>query len=127
MRKTVFILTICLVSAGVSHSGTYSGGTGDPNDPFLIGVPEDIMEMSYSSEDWDNHFLMIADVNMADYSFETAIISPDANDVLKNHQGPHFSGTFNGDGYEIAGVVIDTLPNSATSEMSMKRTCASPL
>jgi hypothetical protein len=33
--------------------------------------------MSETSDDWDDHFLMIADVDMVGYTFYSAVISPD--------------------------------------------------
>ena len=43
----------------------YSGGTGEPNDPYLIATPNDLNAISLDSNDWDKHFKMIADINMA--------------------------------------------------------------
>jgi hypothetical protein len=95
----VHILTISTVTAGV-----YSGGTGDPNTPFLIGTAQDILEMSDIPDDWDKHFLMIADVNMLGYTFEQAVIAP----IIGTETDVVFTGTFEGDNHKIAALIIDT-------------------
>ena len=59
---------ICLVFAIVFSSvcfGKYSGGSGTIHDPYLIAMPEDLNSIGLDANDWDKHFLMTADINMA--------------------------------------------------------------
>ena len=106
MKKTL-ITIILIVLAGNGFAGTYSGGSGDPNDPYLIGEPNDIIEMSGTSADWNDHFLMIADVNMIDYTFATAVIAPDTSSS-DDFQGTPFTGVFDGADHKILNLTIDT-------------------
>jgi len=46
----------------------YSGGTGEPNDPYRIITPEDLNDIANQEEDWDKHFILVNDVNLADYT-----------------------------------------------------------
>jgi len=46
----------------------YSGGTGDPNDPYRIATAEDLNDIGNHEEDWDKHFILINDVNLAQYT-----------------------------------------------------------
>ena len=105
--------TICLVAvvlvvlAGNGFGGTYSGGSGDSNDPYQIGSAEDIIEMSETSDDWDDCFLMIADVNMVGYTFTKAVIAPD-EDAAWGFQGTYFNGVFDGADHKVFNLTIDT-------------------
>lgn len=78
-RNTLLILIASALFTPCTLAGTYSGGNGDPETPYLIEEPNDIIEMSNTSDDWNSHFLMTADVNMIDYTFTTAVIAPDTN------------------------------------------------
>lgn len=93
----VLFYAVLLVS--VPCFGKYSGGSGGSSDPFLIGEPNDIIEMSDSPEDWGRYFLMIADVNMVDYTFDRAVIGP-------SYITP-FTGFFDGGGHIIDNLTID--------------------
>jgi len=44
----------------------YAGGTGEPNAPFLIGTAEQMNEIGLREKDWDKHFALVHDVNLAD-------------------------------------------------------------
>jgi hypothetical protein len=46
----------------------YSGGTGEPNDPYRIASAEDLNDIGNHVEDWDKHFILINDVNLAQYT-----------------------------------------------------------
>jgi hypothetical protein len=86
---------VLIASAGNSFGGIYSGGSGIQGEPYQIGNVEDILEMSETDVDWDKHFVMIADVNMVDYTFTTAVVEV-------------FTGVFDGAGHKIFNLTIDT-------------------
>jgi hypothetical protein len=91
--------------AGVCF-GKYSGGTGEPNDPYLIATPNDLNSIGLDSNDWDKHFKMTADINMAGYSYTTAVIAPDVCEWW-GFQGTKFTGIFDGNNFTIDALVID--------------------
>jgi len=62
MRSVVICLLIVCVGACV-EGGTYSGGNGTADSPYLIGSAADIIEMSNTPGDWASNFLMIAVVS----------------------------------------------------------------
>lgn len=64
LRKQLLYLIVLLALTGIVF-GKYSGGTGEPNDPYLIATPNDLNSIGLDSNDWDKHFLMTADINMA--------------------------------------------------------------
>jgi hypothetical protein len=46
----------------------YSGGTGTPEDPYRITTPEDMQQIGTNPGDWDKHFILINDINLAEYT-----------------------------------------------------------
>jgi len=66
MKKANFRLTTLAILALLTFSfsvlgGTYDGGTGEPNDPYIIADINDLLEMSSEPNDWASHFLMVND------------------------------------------------------------------
>lgn len=66
-QKSILVLAVVLSCASVCF-GKYSGGTGEPNDPYLIATAEDMNAIGADSNDWDKHFLLVADINLAEYT-----------------------------------------------------------
>ena len=65
MAAVAAIMTFLLIGTAV---GKYSGGTGEPNDPYRIATAEDLNDIGNYEEDWDKHFILINDVNLAQYT-----------------------------------------------------------
>jgi hypothetical protein len=42
----------------------YSGGTGDPNDPYQIGTAMDLIALGNEPTDYDRHFILTADIDL---------------------------------------------------------------
>ena len=64
----ILVLAIVALLVGTSTGGTYSGGTGEPNDPYRIATAEDLNDIGNYEEDWDKHFILVNDVNLAQYT-----------------------------------------------------------
>jgi len=74
---------ICITS----HSG-YGGGRGTPHRPYVISTARHLWALSKHPEDWNKHFALLHNINLAAYSEETfSFIGTAAHP---------FSGTFNG-------------------------------
>ena len=60
-------VVFCLVIVLVCHSAVmgYSGGSGVAADPYLISTAADLVSLSSTSGDWDKHFRLEADLDMA--------------------------------------------------------------
>ncbi len=78
--------------AGVCF-GKYSGGTGEPNDPYLIATPNDLNSIGLDPCDWDKHFKMIADINVVN-------IADDSFNIIGSYSD-RFTGVFEGNGKSI--------------------------
>jgi hypothetical protein len=84
----------------------YSGGTGEPNDPYQIATAADLIALGETPADYGKHFIMTADIDLdpnllGGKVFDRAVISPDANDVADWFQGIGFTGVFDGNGHTI--------------------------
>jgi len=103
----------------------YAGGIGEPNDPYLIATAEDLMLIGESPEDYDNHFILTADINLdpnlpGRKIFYKAVIAPDTNDTKDSFEGVSFTGAFDGKNHVISNLHI-SLANgmSAVSRVPM--------
>jgi rhodanese-related sulfurtransferase len=89
----------------------YSGGTGEPENPYQIATAEDLMLLGESTEDYDKSFILTTDINLdpnlpGRKIFDRAVIAPDINDAGDGFQGATFIGVFDGDGYTITNLRI---------------------
>ena len=68
--KNHSILTLAIIALLVctAAEAKYSGGTGEPNDPYQIATAEDLNDIGNHEEDWDKHFILVNDVNLAQYT-----------------------------------------------------------
>ncbi len=76
----------------------YGGGTGEPNDPYLIYTTEHMNTVGLHEEDWDKHFKLMADIDLSafdrvDFNIIGYWRSWDDNEP--------FTGTFDGNGYRV--------------------------
>ncbi|MHC4111331.1 MAG: hypothetical protein ACYSUY_09660, partial [Planctomycetota bacterium] len=99
-----FVICCCCLSA----QAKYGGGTGEPNDPYQIADANDLLELGTTTDDYDKHFILIADVNMVGYTFTTAVIAADTDNTNYDFDGIPFTGVFDGAGHKILNLTIDT-------------------
>jgi len=67
-NSLVLVLAMVALLVGTATGGTYSGGTGEPNDPYQIATAEDLNDIGNHQDDWDKHFILVNDVNLAQYT-----------------------------------------------------------
>jgi hypothetical protein len=84
----------------------YSGGTGEPNDPYWIIRVEDLLLLGSSPEDYDKHFRLMSNIDLSKYPYDRALIAPDMNTTENGFQGTSFSGVFDGNGHTIWNLTI---------------------
>ena len=110
--KRGIILISCLILQSSALSAEFSGGTGEPNDPYQIATAGDLILLGDSPEDYDKHFILTTDINLdpnlpARKIFEKAVIAPDTDDTSKlEFDGISFTGVFDGNGYTISHLTI---------------------
>lgn len=85
----------------------YSGGSGTEADPYQIANKQDLLTMAAAIEDYDKHFVLTADIDLAGQTFTTAVIARDTDASDWNFQGASFRGTFDGRGHSIMNLTIN--------------------
>ena len=111
------ILAIVLLVFAVELSALpYSGGSGTSGDPWQISTTDDLIDLSNTSADWNNHFILTANIafdaneqnvdwdgdGSADWDAQDQLgFSPIGNNSIK------FTGSFDGQGYEISNLFIN--------------------
>jgi hypothetical protein len=106
------LLTITIFSLSFPTYAKYSGGTGEPNDPYQIATAAELILMGNSPEDYDKHFILTADIDLNPILrgrevFNRAVIAPQAYigtgwDSLDDL----FTGVFNGNGHTISNLAV---------------------
>ena len=107
-RKLIYplswILLIFLLTSSVQAK--YSGGTGEPNNPYQIANANDMNKIGAHSEDWGSHFLLVNDINLAGYTgTQFNIIGNDSTS---------FTGVFDGNNHTIYNFTYESADNDYT-------------
>lgn len=85
----------------------YGGGTGEPNDPYLIYDANHMQTIGTDSNDWDKCFKLMSDIDLGGFDGQDGreefnIIAPDMNYTEYGFQGTPFTGVFDGNGHAIS-------------------------
>ena len=106
IRWTVsFLITLGVL--GVPAQAQYGGGSGTADDPYQIWSPEQMNALGAEPNDWDQHFKLMADVDLAGTQYSKAVIAWDSDDIDFGFGGTPFTGAFDGGGHEVANLAID--------------------
>lgn len=116
MKRMCFPLgTVVSLSIFSSLALGYSGGSGMPDSPYEIATPADLIQLGDTPDDYAKYFKLTANIDlaeqgpMADGSFSQAVIARDTDYLSPGvYQGPAFTGYFNGNGFKILNLIIDT-------------------
>lgn len=100
-KKSHLILALIFLYC-CSVLAKYSGGSGEPNAPYLIATPNDLNSIGLDPCDWSKHFLMTADINMAQ-------ITGTQYNQIGTGQDNYFSGIFDGNSHTIYNFTYDSL------------------
>ena len=107
IRWVISSLLVTLYFYGLPAQAQYGGGSGEPNDPYLIYTAEQMNAIGAEPNDWDKHFKLMADIDLASYSYDTALIAPDTDSSKSGFQGTPFTGVFDGNGLTISNLTIE--------------------
>jgi hypothetical protein len=96
MKLSVLTFVVCLIV--VPAQAKYSGGTGEPNDPYQIATAADLIALGETPADCDKHFILTTDIDLdpklpGGRVFDKAVIGA-------------FSGVFDGNGHAISHLTI---------------------
>ncbi|NIP24118.1 MAG: hypothetical protein GWN67_07980 [Phycisphaerae bacterium] len=77
----------------------YGGGSGRPNDPYLIYTAEQMNTIGACKRDWDKHFKLMADIDLSGYAGTSFNI---IGYRVSSSDNKPFTGVFNGNGHTIS-------------------------
>ncbi len=77
----------------------YGGGTGEPNDPYLIYTAEQMNAIGAEPNDWDKNFKLMANIDLSAYTGTNFNIIGDWEDPRDNKP---FTGVFEGNSHTIS-------------------------
>ena len=111
MRKAV--LTFIILALTSPCFAKYSGGSGEPNDPYQIADVTDLLILAADTNDYNKCFILTADIDLdpnlpEGQVFTTALIAPDTNGSNYVFDGTPFIGVFDGLSHRIFNFTIDT-------------------
>jgi hypothetical protein len=92
-NRSILLLAVIVLWTGSAADAKYSGGTGEPNDPYQIATAEDLNDIGNHQRDWNKHFILVNDVNLAAYTGTQF-------NIIGTLSGP-FSGVFDGNDHKI--------------------------
>jgi len=106
-----YVLVVLFLTFVSTATAKYSGGTGEPNDPYQIATAADLIALGETPEDYDKHFILTADIDLdpnlpGRKVFDKAVIAPDTNDATWQFEGTSFTGVFDGNGHTISHLTI---------------------
>ena len=99
-------------SSGGSSSGSsggYSGGSGTVTAPYRIATAQDLIDLGNTPSDYDKHFDLVANIDMAGTTFSDAVIASGEDYYGDDADGTRFTGDFNGNGHVIRNLTITSL------------------
>jgi len=104
-------ITVLLAVCGwcLSAQAKYGGGSGEPNDPYLIYDANQMQAIGADANDWDKCFKLMADIDLGEYEGE------EFNIIGTNSSRP-FAGIFDGNGHTISDF---TYGSSSTSNIGL--------
>jgi hypothetical protein len=98
--RTISLL-ITILSLSISAQAQYGGGTGEPNDPYLIYTAEQMNEIGTNVNDLDKHFILTADIDLSGYTGEEFNIIGERYYESGWVERP-FTGVFDGNGHTVS-------------------------
>ncbi len=93
-RSLSFVLLLAVSSFGQVTDARFGGGTGAPDDPYLIYTAEQLNEIGADSQNMNKHFKLMADIDLGGYT------GTDFN-IIGTSWSNLFSGVFDGNGKRI--------------------------
>lgn len=97
LRAIPSLVVVCLLS--IPTEAKYGGGSGTAEDPYQIWTPEQMNTIGAEPNDWDRHFKLMADIDLAAYTGTDFNIIGYRRSWADNEP---FSGIFDGNHHTIS-------------------------
>ncbi|MHC4060885.1 MAG: GLUG motif-containing protein [Planctomycetota bacterium] len=98
--KSAVVVLLWGLAVNVS-TAKYSGGTGEPNDPYRIATANDLNDIGNHVEDYNKHFVMVNDINLADYT------GAEFN-IIGSYPDNPFTGVFEGNEHIVSNLAYES-------------------
>jgi hypothetical protein len=105
LRTIPLLIVVCF--ADFHAYGKYGGGTGEPNDPYLIYTAEQMNTIGANTNDWDKCFRLMADIDMRQFGGDEYNVIGE----IHYHSGwirNPFTGVFDGNGQTISNFTYNS-------------------
>lgn len=102
----ISVLLASVLSGSVWATGTYDSGDGSEGNPFQINTPAQMDEIGQHSEDWDNHFLLVNDIDLI--SFTGSSFNIIGTPTVQ------FNGVFDGNDHSISNFTYESSGTEST-------------
>jgi len=107
-KLTISLLLLLAICFWASPAyAKYGGGTGEPNDPYLIFDANQMNAIGADSNDWDKHFLLCADIDLSGYTGTSFNIIGEYVGWQDPNNNP-YRGVFDGNNHTIANFTYDS-------------------
>ncbi len=110
-RKGAFHLTVavCILMAALSQvtHAQYGGGSGTADDPYQIYTAQDLVDLGKTPDHYDRYFILMADIDLSDHTFDRALIAPFIDSLQSNSRTTFFTGVFDGNGHVVRNLHIE--------------------
>jgi hypothetical protein len=120
MKKNYLVAFLLFIFPIVGiYAQTYSGGTGTAQNPFKISTKLDLNTLCTSEHHWHLHFELDNDINIQPMDYQSGGAFYNDGDGFQTigyffmgesemeMEEAYFTGSFDGKGYKISGVVIN--------------------
>jgi len=102
-RRATILLVCCTLTA---HAHGFAGGTGEPNDPYLIATEEHLASIGSDPALLDKYFELVDNISLnSNLPYRSALIAPDTH-TAEGFQGSTFTGRLDGQNRMIQGLAI---------------------
>ncbi len=115
-RFRAYAAVVLFLALASATTAKYSGGTGEPTDPYQIATAADLIALGETPEDYDKNLLLTADLDLdpdlpGGRVFTKAVVAPFAEAPLRPlppgaPRPTAFAGVFDGGGHTISRVTI---------------------
>lgn len=110
-RSRIAPILLC-IGLWTTSLQAYSGGAGTAGDPYQIATAEDLIALGQTPDDYNKHFILTADIDLAGYTFDRAVIVPISSSSLRQGRPPKaFNGVFEGDDHVVRHLDIKGVDN----------------
>ena len=93
------------------YDWTTNPGDGTVARPYQIQDANQLESLMDRPDLYGRHFLLTANIDLAGRTYSKALIAPDVNDSMDGFQGTAFTGSLDGQGFEIINLRITTRIN----------------